>query len=84
MCLGIPGKIISINEIEQTKMGKVDFSGVELEVCLEATPDAVVGDYVIVHAGFAISRLSEEEANETLAMFKEIDEINLRETNQSS
>jgi len=76
MCLGIPGKIINKFEVETTKMGEVDFDGVSIDVCLEAVPDAVVGDYVIVHAGFAISRLSESEANETLALLKEIDQIN--------
>jgi len=79
MCLGIPGKIIEVSEVDLTKMGKVDFSGVELEVCLEATPEAKVNDYVIVHAGFAISVLSETEANETLAILNEIDEINRQE-----
>ena len=79
MCLGIPGKIKVVYEVEQTRMGKVDFSGVELDVCLEATPEAVIDDYVIVHAGFAISRLNEAEANETLALLKEIDEINQKE-----
>lgn len=81
MCLGIPGKIKTVYEIEHTKMGKVDFSGVELDVCLEATPDVEVDDYVIVHAGFAISQLSEDEANETLSLLKEIDDINKQEDN---
>jgi hydrogenase expression/formation protein HypC len=76
MCLGIPGKIKEVYEIEKTKMGKVDFNGVELDVCLEAVPDAEINDYVIVHAGFAISRLNEEEANETLSLLREIEEIN--------
>ena len=79
MCLGIPGKIVKIFEVEKTKMGKVEFSGVELDVCLEATPDAKVGEYVIVHAGFAISHLSKDEANETLSLLKEIDEVYQRE-----
>jgi hydrogenase expression/formation protein HypC len=79
MCLGIPGKIKKVYEVEKTRMGKVDFSGVELDVCLEATPEAEINDYVIVHAGFAISRLNEEEANETLSLLKEIDEINQQE-----
>jgi hydrogenase expression/formation protein HypC len=82
MCLGIPGKIKEIFEINNIKMGKVDYSGVEVEVCLEATPKANVDDYVIVHAGFSISRLSEDEANETLNLLQEIDEINQKEHNQ--
>ncbi len=75
MCLGIPGKIIQTYEQEKTRMGKVDFNGVELEVCLEATPEACAGDYVIVHAGFAISVLSESEAQETLQILEELDRI---------
>ncbi len=82
MCLGIPGKIKEIFEINNIKMGKVDYSGVEVEVCLEATPDVKVGEYVIVHAGFSISRLSEDEANETITLLQEIDEINQKEHNQ--
>jgi hydrogenase expression/formation protein HypC len=76
MCLGVPGKIIEIYEDQKTRMGKVDFDGVTLEVCLEAVPEADIHDFVIVHAGFAISRLSEDEAAETLRYLKEIDEIN--------
>ena len=82
MCLGIPGKIKEIFEINNIKMGKVDYSGVEVEVCLEATPDVKVGEYVIVHAGFSISRLSEDEANETITLLQEIDEINQKNHNQ--
>jgi len=79
MCLGIPGKIIQIYDQEKTRMGKVDFNGVELEVCLEATPEAELGDYVIVHAGFAISTLSESEAQETLSILEELDRIQREE-----
>ena len=56
-------------------MGKIDFDGVELEVCLEATPEAKLGDYVIVHAGFAISTLSEAEAKETLDLLAQIESL---------
>jgi hydrogenase expression/formation protein HypC len=73
MCLGIPGKIKEIYTQDSTRMGKVDFNGVELEVCLEATPEANLGDYVIVHAGFAISTLSESEAKETLDLLEQIE-----------
>ncbi|NPV42265.1 MAG: HypC/HybG/HupF family hydrogenase formation chaperone [Anaerolineae bacterium] len=73
MCLGIPGKIIEIFNHESTRMGKVDFNGVELEVCLEAVPEAQLGNYVIVHAGFAISTLSESEAKETLDILNQLD-----------
>jgi len=82
MCLGIPGKIKEIYEINNIKMAKIDYSGVEVEVCLEATPDANVDEYVIVHAGFSISRLSENEANETLNILREIDKLSQEDYNQ--
>ena len=72
MCLGVPGKILEIYEVESLKMGKVDFGGVVREVCLEYVPEAEVGDYAIVHVGFAISLVSEEEAQATLEMLREI------------
>lgn len=75
MCLAIPGKILEIFERENTRMGTVDFNGVEMDVCLEAVPDAEVGSYVIVHAGFAISTLSEAEAQETLDILAQIDAL---------
>lgn len=75
MCLGIPGKIIEQFTHEETRMGKVNFDGVEMDVCLEATPEAQIGDYVIVHAGFAISILSEAEAQETFDLLKQIDAL---------
>jgi len=72
MCLGVPGKIIEIYEKDNLRMARVDFGGVERETCLEYVPEAVVGEYVIVHVGFAINRLSEEEAQATLDMLREI------------
>ena len=75
MCLAVPGKIIEINKENGIKMGKVDFDGIIIRVCLETTPEAKVGEYVIVHAGFAINTLNEQEALETLEMLKEIDKI---------
>lgn len=77
MCLGVPGKITEIYKTNDLKMGKVDFGGVMREACLEYVPDAAVGEYVIVHVGFAISQLSEKEAQETLGMLREI--VNLGE-----
>ena len=77
MCLGVPGKIIEVYESNELKMGKIDFGGVIRESCLAYVPDANVGEYVIVHVGFAISLLSEEEANETLELLREI--INIEE-----
>ena len=76
MCLGIPGKIIEIYTKDELLMSKVDFGEVFTEVCLEAAPEAKMGDYVIVHAGFALNILSEEEAQETISLLNEIAEVN--------
>jgi hydrogenase expression/formation protein HypC len=76
MCLGVPGKLIEIYKVNQLRMGKVDFGGVMREACLEYLPDVKVGDYVIIHVGFAISQLSEREAAETLSILREISDIN--------
>lgn len=73
MCLGIPGKIEEIFENNGMRMGKVDFGGVQKEICLEYLPDVQVGSYVIVHVGFAISEVDEEEANKTMEMIREIE-----------
>ena len=72
MCLGIPGKILDIYQSNGLRMGKVDFGGVVREACLEYIPEAQVGDYTIIHVGFAISLLSEQEALESLALLREI------------
>lgn len=71
MCLGIPGRIIETREGELMRMGKVDFGGVTREVCLAYVPEAGVDDFVIVHAGFAISQVDETEAQETLDLLVE-------------
>lgn len=71
MCLGIPARIVEVNDNPPMRMGKVDFGGVTREVCLAYVPEAQVGDYVIVHVGFAISRLDEREAHETLQLLEE-------------
>lgn len=75
MCLGIPGKILSIYEDHGTKMAKIDFGGVSREACIEVIPDAEPGDWTIVHAGFALNLLSEEEAQETLEILQEMAEL---------
>jgi hydrogenase expression/formation protein HypC len=75
MCLGIPGKIVEILPKEGLQMCKVDFGGVKREVCIETLPEAKLGDYVIVHAGFALNILSEEEAMETLEILNEISSL---------
>lgn len=76
MCLGVPGKLTEIYETNGLRMGKVDFGGVFREACLEYLPEVKVGEYVIIHVGFAISRLSEQEAAETLAVLRQISDIN--------
>lgn len=73
MCLGVPGKIIELYQANGMKMGKVDFGGVVREACLEYLPDIQVGEYTIVHVGFGISRLDEQEARETLELLQQID-----------
>ena len=75
MCLGIPGKILSVYEDHGTKMAKIDFGGVKIEACIEVIPEAKPGDWTIVHAGFALNLLSEEEAQETLEMLGQMSEL---------
>ncbi|WP_013320777.1 HypC/HybG/HupF family hydrogenase formation chaperone [Gloeothece verrucosa] len=75
MCLAVPGKIVSINGDDPlTRVGKVSFGGIIKEVNLAYVPDVEVGDYVIVHVGFAISKVDEEAAEQTLEYFQEISE----------
>ena len=66
MCLGVPGKILEIYTAGTLRMCKIDFGGVTREACIETLPEAKVGDYTIIHAGFALNLLSEEEAQATL------------------
>jgi hydrogenase expression/formation protein HypC len=76
MCLAIPGKIESISGDEPlTRMGKVNFGGIRKEACLAYVPEARVGDYVIVHVGFALSRLDEDEAQKVFEYLKQIEEL---------
>jgi hydrogenase expression/formation protein HypC len=72
MCLGIPGKVIEIWEEAGTRMSTVDFGGTTKTVCLAYLPDLQIGEYAIVHAGFAIAQLDEASANKTLKMFEEL------------
>ena len=72
MCLAVPGRVLSVQEQDGTTMAQVDFGGVRKEVCLEYIPDAAVGEYVIVHVGFAIQRLDEASAQETLGNFERL------------
>lgn len=75
MCLGIPGKIVELYEQGGLRMAKVDFGGVLREACMEAAPEALVGEYAIIHAGFALNILSEEDALETLRLLDEIGQL---------
>jgi hydrogenase expression/formation protein HypC len=76
MCLGIPGKILSITEQDgAVRMGRVSFSGIVKEVCLAYTPEAAVGEYVVVHVGFAIATLDEAEARRVFEYLQEMDEL---------
>ena len=74
MCLGIPGKLVEVHKQDDLPMGRVEFGGILKEVCLAYTPEAQVGDYVLVHVGFAISRLDEAEAAEMFEFLEEISE----------
>ncbi len=75
MCLAIPGKVIEIDAAVSPIMGKVSFGGIKKEVCLELVPEVKIGDYVIVHVGFAISMMDEEEAQETLKLINEMNDL---------
>jgi hydrogenase expression/formation protein HypC len=85
MCLGVPGKVVEI--IENSPLGmsmaRVSFGGILKEACLAYVPEAQVGDYVIVHAGFALSKIDEAEAMEVFEMLKEMEELSELELTQS-
>jgi hydrogenase expression/formation protein HypC len=72
MCLAVPGKVIAVGERDGTRTADVDFGGVVKEVCLEYLPDLAVGEYTIVHVGFALQRLDEESARQSLELFAEL------------
>ena len=78
MCLGIPGKVVETYREHDVLMGKVDFGGVRKRVCLEHVPTVALGEYVLVHVGFALSILDEAEAKrvfEFLGQMKQLDEL---------
>ena len=75
MCLGIPGRVTEIFGDRDLLCGRVDFAGAVKEVCLAYVPDVRVGEYVIVHVGFAISRLDEEEAMRTLRVLRQMGDL---------
>ena len=75
MCLGIPAKVIELFEVNGMKMAKVDFGNVIKEACMEYLPEIKVGDYAIVHVGFGLSILDEQEARETMELLRQIDSL---------
>lgn len=75
MCLAVPGKVLSIDKSGPLAMGRVDFGGVEMDVCMEFLPEAGVGDYVLAHVGTALTLLSEEDAMATLDALRELGEV---------
>ena len=76
MCLGVPGQVLAIEEDPLgMNMAEVSFAGIKKRVCLAYTPEAEVGDYVVVHVGFAISKIDEEEAHKVFQYLKEMDEL---------
>jgi hydrogenase expression/formation protein HypC len=73
MCLAIPGKVTELYETNGMKMAKIDFGGVVKEACMEYLPEIKIGDYTIIHVGFGLSILDEQEALETMELLKQID-----------
>lgn len=72
MCLGIPGQVVAFDGHKGLAMGTVDFDGIRKEICLAYVPEARLGDYVIVHVGFAITTVDEQEAQRTLAVLRSV------------
>jgi len=75
MCLGIPGEIVLVREEKGVRMGKVRFAGITREVCLQCVPDAEPGEFVVVHVGFAISKIDREEAQRAYRVLEELGQI---------
>lgn len=75
MCLGIPGKVVETYREHDILMGRVEFGGVTRRVCLEHVPEARIDDYVLVHVGFALSKIDEVEARRVFALLEELDQL---------
>ena len=75
MCLAIPGKVVATFEQGEMRMGKVQFGGIVREACLDYVPETQVGEYVLVHVGFAISRIDEAEAERTYQALRDLDQL---------
>ncbi|HYR85832.1 MAG TPA: HypC/HybG/HupF family hydrogenase formation chaperone [Terriglobia bacterium] len=76
MCLAIPGQVIETLESDGIKLARVSFGGVVKQVCVEYTPDVAPGDYVLVHVGFALSKVDKQEAERTYKLLEELDQLN--------
>jgi hydrogenase expression/formation protein HypC len=75
MCLAIPGRVIEVFDDRGLRMGRVDFGGTVRRACLEQLPEAGVGDWVLVHVGFALSRIDPEEAEHTYRLLAELEQL---------
>lgn len=75
MCLGVPAKIIELYEKDGLQMARVDFGGVVREACMAYVPEAKIGDYCVIHVGFALNLVSEEEARDTMELLKQISDL---------
>jgi hydrogenase expression/formation protein HypC len=75
MCLAIPGKVVEAFDRQGMRMARVQFGGIVREACLDYVPDTHVGEYVLVHVGFAISKVDEEEAARTYQLLQEMDQL---------
>jgi hydrogenase expression/formation protein HypC len=84
MCLAVPGRVVEIVGEGELRMGKVDFSGVQRQACLAYVPEVQLGDFVLVHVGFAISRIDEKAAHETLQALAEIGALEETEAPEGS
>lgn len=81
MCLAIPGKVLEIQQDAQgVRMGKTNFGGIVKQVCLEYTPEVVCGDYVLVHVGFALSKVDQDEAEKTYKALEQMRQLGELET----
>jgi hydrogenase expression/formation protein HypC len=75
MCLGIPGRVVSRETEDGLLMGRVDFGGVARKICLEHVPEVALGEYVLVHVGFALSRIDATEAHKIFELLRELDQL---------
>jgi hydrogenase expression/formation protein HypC len=83
MCLGVPGKLVELYEQDGLPMGKASFGGIVKEVCLAYTPEVQLGQYVLVHVGFAISQIDEQEAQEIFSYLEAINEAGQAEADEA-